>query len=193
MPAVLGLNRATSDRRWGDPVAGSNKLSPRKLRGPTTFQNGKFPWAATVLLRGAGGVLGSHVRGCLVRRGARRGRRWSRRSGMPRSSTSRARRAGDWGCGLRAIRRSWGGVRNGGQRASEASRSPVAYGLSGRDWQRWLMGMPPAAKTGERRRVGFVAGGRGSFVPLQRQILRPGFGDEQVPRVASVASQNCCK
>jgi hypothetical protein len=26
----------------------------------------------------------------------------------------------------------------------------------------------------------FAAGGRGSFVPLQRQILRPGFGDEQI-------------
>ena len=37
-----------------------------------------------------------------------------------------------------------------------------------------------AAGREDRRAVGelgFVAGGRGSFVPLQRQILRPGFGD----------------
>ena len=39
-----------------------------------------------------------------------------------------------------------------------------------------------AAGREDRRAVGelvFVAGGPGSFVPLQRQILRPGFGDKK--------------
>ena len=42
-----------------------------------------------------------------------------------------------------------------------------------------------AAGREDRRAVGelgFVAGGRGSFVPLQRQILRPGRRSGKTPR-----------
>ena len=55
-----------------------------------------------------------------------------------------------------------------------------------------------AASREDRRAVGelgFVAGGRGSFVPLQRQILRPGVGDDQGrhpgPAVTRFAARTC--
>jgi hypothetical protein len=101
------------------------------------------------------------VPSCRSTRDVRRSRRSNRRHGTRSSTRCRRRIAGDWVCGPREIRRSWGGVRSGGQGAFEASGSPVAYGLSGRDWQRWLMG--DAVGREDRRAVGelgFVAGGR---------------------------------
>ena len=122
--------------------AGHLRVARAERRGPTMCQMGKS--GVQLRCKGPAIVSGNSSRAnrlrslrtsgpwCRCPTASRQSRRSTRLSGRRRSTTKcRRRRAGSWVSGRRAIRRSSGGVRNGGQGGSEASASPVAYGLSG--------------------------------------------------------------